>query len=388
MRDSQKALLSLSVLALLLCVPACRPDKPSAGEGGKQARARVAQHSAGQEEASGSPGGENLETREGLTEQQKAMVVARVGETVITLGDVEHQLQKQPSFARSRYRTFDKKVEFLNNLIQFELLVLEARKKGYDSDPDVVLAMKRALVQKYMATDLQKLVTVSTIEEEEVKRYYDNNRSMFQKPAQVRASHILFDDEPAAKKALEEIQAAIAADKPRARVIFSDFARRLSRDRATSHLNGDLNFFTLDGYLEEERSSKIRLPKEVVNGAFGLVGLNQVSDVVRSEQGFHLVQVTNRRPALNRSLEDAKRQITSILLRERKDAAREAHIENLRHSAKVTVNPQLLEKIRLKANPGEEHGATTTGPLGNPAAHVHTPQPPTPPARVPGPKGH
>ncbi len=371
-------------LLIVLVVGMCgcgKPERPSTEEHALEARARVAAHK--REDPKG-PQKTEGRAGKGLTDEQRAMVVARIGDYEISLGDVERQLASQPAFARARYRSLDKKVEFLNNLVQFELLAREAQKKGYDTDPDVVLAMKRAMIQKFTATDLQKLVTASKITDTDVQRYYDNNKSMFIKPEQIRASHILFEDKASAEKALAEIRAAVVADRSRARVVFSDFARRLTKDRETEHMNGDLNFFSPDGYLDEERRARFRLPKVLVEAAFELKGVNAVSDVVKTDRGFHVLQVTNRRPAVNRTLEDARRQITNILLREKKDSARDSYIQSLRTGAQVTVFEDKLKLLDVNkvSQPGPPPETRPVDPRARPKV-ILNPSQLTRPARLP-----
>ena len=75
-------------------------------------------------------------------------MVAKVGESEITLGYMERYLSQQSAFVRARYHTLDQKMELLNNLIRFEILAAEAQRSGWDTDPDVVMAVKRAMVQK------------------------------------------------------------------------------------------------------------------------------------------------------------------------------------------------------------------------------------------------
>lgn len=368
--------------ALVVMLAGCgKPERPSDEERNREARARVSAHERDPAAKTDEPRDENQDGK-GLTDAERAMVVAKIGDFKITLGEVERQLASQPAFARARYRTFDKKVEFLNNLVQFELLAMEAQKRGYDADPDVVLAMKRAMIQRFTATDLQKLVTASAITDAELQQFYDNNKTMFVKPEQIRVSHILFKDQASADKALAEIKAAIEADRSRSRVIFSDFARRLSQDEETSHLNGDLNFFSRDGYLDEERRSRFRLPKELVETSFALRGMNAVSAVVKTEQGFHVLQLTNRRPGVNRSLDDARRQITNILLREKKDSSREVYIQGLRDKANVTIFADKMKLLDVSkvAKPGPPPETRPVNPKARPRVHLqpgqlHRPQP-------------
>jgi peptidyl-prolyl cis-trans isomerase C len=342
----------LLVLSLVLLFAACKPVKPSHGDESKEARARVsaaALQKEDQQRASGAEATSQSSQEEGksLTSAERSLVVAKIGDYELTLGDMELQIKQQPAFARARYRLFEKKVEFLNNLVQFELLAMEAHKKGYDTDPAVVLAAKRAMVQKFINSDLSKAVTVSTIADEEIARYYENNKSLFKKPEQVRVSHILLDDAADAAAVHAAIKQAIDSDRPRARVIFSEFTRRKSKDRSTAFINGDLNFFARDGYPLDGAFKGTRLPAPLVDAAFKLTHIGSISPIVKSDQGHHILQISNRRPAVDRSLERAKRQITNTLLRRKKEDARASYIQGLKDNATVEIYADVLKQLKI-----------------------------------------
>jgi parvulin-like peptidyl-prolyl isomerase len=328
----------------------CRPDKPASTDEAHHARARVTESGLQADDRARSAGpraSDDDGDSSALSTAERQLEVARVGEVVITLGDLERRLGEVPAVGRERYAPLDKKIEFLDTLIQFELIAREAQTLGYDTHPDVVFAMKRAMIQKYTANDLQKLVKASRIEESEIERYYQNNQSLFVKPEQVRVSHILFKDKAKAAKILAELQSAMKADPARARTIFSGFARQHSKDMKTAHGNGDLGFFTTVGYVDRAKRDRPVLSEALRNASFAFQRLNQLSELVEDEQGVHILQLTNRRPGVNRTLESARRQITSTLLRQKKDTARKNYIEGLRKKADIVVHKDRLQKLDI-----------------------------------------
>jgi len=342
----------------LMVVVGCRPEKPASTDEAQQARSRVtAAGLAGEEEAreGGEASSESNNDSSSLSREQRDLEVAKIGDVTISLGELERRLGSLPAISRERYAPLDKKVEFLDNLIQFELVANEAQRKGYDTDPDVVFAMKRAMIQKYMANDLQKQVKASRIEEAEVQQYYANNQSLFVKPEEIRVSHILFSDRAAAETALEELRSAIQSDPARGRSIFSRFARMKSKDVETAHLNGDMGFFSKAGYTALDKRNRPSLSPVLLKASFALKKLNALSSVVEDPQGFHILQLTNRRPGVNRDLDTARRQITNILLRQKKDDARSAYIEGLKKKATITKNPENLKLLDVIQIPSQSH---------------------------------
>ena len=72
--------------------------------------------------------------------------------------------------------------------------------------------------------------------------------------------------------------------------------------------------------------------------------------LIENGNGFHIIMLTGKRPALKRTYEQAKRAIRHKLTRERKDAAMEALTKRLREEVEVQVDYAALESIKV-ANP-------------------------------------
>src|SRR5207344_3435877 len=118
-------------------------------------------------------------------------VVAKVGDTVITVGDVQKGINKQSPFVRSRYTTPDKKKDFVDNLIRFEVMANEAQARGYDKDPEVVRVMKQQMISKFLQKDFESKLKVEDVPEADVEKYYGDHPDEFNKKEQVRVSEVL-----------------------------------------------------------------------------------------------------------------------------------------------------------------------------------------------------
>src|ERR1044071_2016871 len=86
----------------------------------------------------------------GLTEEQSKQVLAKVGDTTITLGEFADRLGSQSPYLRARYQSPERRREFLDNMVRFELLALEAKKRGQDKLPDVQRVREQMMVQQMM----------------------------------------------------------------------------------------------------------------------------------------------------------------------------------------------------------------------------------------------
>lgn len=319
-----RRILLLSCMVALSFAVGCKPEKPAVD---------VAQGPAPQA-AAAEPDGK---------------VVARVGDRVITLAEFEQRLNQQSPFARSRYNSLQRKKEFLDSLVRFELLAMDAQSKGMDKDSDVQLAMKQAMVKKLTTDEIRDLVKLSDISDADIEKHYQENIGEFDKPAEVRASHLVVADEATARRLLAEMLPQIQADPRRARQIFADFVRLNSTDEATKRVGGDLQFFGAPGEARVVRTPD--QPPVAPALALAAIALEKVGDVhtspIQTEAGWHLVQKTGFRRPYKRALEDVRTSIRNKLFRVRKGQAMEEYVKRLQTNAKVEIDEQVVNEAKV-----------------------------------------
>jgi peptidyl-prolyl cis-trans isomerase C len=81
--------------------------------------------------------------------------VAKGNGITITADEFKARLDEQSPFIRARYSTLERKKEFLDNLIRFEVLAKEAERQGLAKDPDVQMTLKKIMVQKLVQKSFQ-----------------------------------------------------------------------------------------------------------------------------------------------------------------------------------------------------------------------------------------
>ncbi len=274
---------------------------------------------------------------------QKSDVLAQVDDTVITVSEFQERINSQTPYVRARYNSPEHKKEFLDNLVKFEIFASEARKKGYDRDPEVVRSMKQVMIQKLLKQEFDK-VRIEDITESEIQQYFDTHQDKFNKPAEVRVSMILVPNEAAAKKVLED-----ARVKGIENAGFRELVAQYSTDLETKERGGDLRFF-------DHKSRE--LPKEIVDSAFRMVNIGDVSEPVKTQKGVALLKLTGQRKALVRALDDVKQQIRSTLFNEKRQAMMGTYEQKLRKEAKVEVHEDRLSRVLVDPSPpGSEKGA-------------------------------
>ena len=275
--------------------------------------------------------------------------VATGNGVTITAEEFKARLDEQSPFIRSRYSTLERKKEFLDNLVRFEVLAKEAERQGLDKDPDVQLTLRKIMVQKLVQKNFADQSAGKDLPEAELQKYYDEKKDEFQKPKKVRLAAIVLTapagtperakKEAAAKKALAQVKAAEKSNS----LAFAAAVTQFSEDAASKAVSGDLNFKSKD---ELEKA----YGKELAEAAFALKP-GELSGVVAAPQGFYVLKATGVQEEINRPFESVKAQIASKLQREKKTKEFDELVKKLKEQAKVTVNDAELEKVTVSAAP-------------------------------------
>ena len=132
----------------------------------------------------------------------------------------------------------------------------------------------------------------------------------------MRASHILVDNEIEAKRIYNEINEGMS---------FEEAAKKYSNCPSKSN-GGDLGYFT-----------RGRMVPEFENAAFGLE-IGKVSSPVKSQFGYHLIKVTDKKPAEQKSFDESKNQIANMLLANKQQEVFYKKLEELKDKYEVKVN--------------------------------------------------
>jgi peptidyl-prolyl cis-trans isomerase C len=320
--------------------------------------------------------------------------VAKGDGVVITADEFKARLEEQSPFIRARYNTLERKKEFLDNLIRFELLAKAAEKQGLDKDPEVQLTLRKVMVQKLVQKTFSEGDAAKEVSEAEARKFYEDHKDDYLKPRKVRLAHILVATPAGPARAQKSAQAKkllgrVQAEEKKNALAFPGLARELSEDQASKGTGGDLGFKT-QAELEKQYG------KPFADEAFALK--SGALALVESPQGFHVVKLTAAQEAIDRPFEMVKAQIQNRLYREKRTKDFDEFVKKLREEARVAVNDAELEKVTVSGGPAlppgmppgmmppgmppGAHGAVPAPPPGAPAAPA-TGRAPPPPAPAP-----
>jgi len=159
---------------------------------------------------------------------------------------------------------------------------------------------------KYLLLDREQARQQVAVPPTDVQRYYNDNIQQYQTPEQVRASHILLEtagkSDADVRKRAEEVlkQVKSGAD-------FAELAKKTSEDKGSAANGGDLDYF-----------GRGRMVPEFEQAAFSMQP-GQISDLVKSQFGYHIIKVVDKKAGATRSLDEVRPQIQQQLAMELAD---------------------------------------------------------------------
>ena len=259
----------------------------------------------------------------GCGKAKDARVIASVDKKyTITVDEFNDRLANLPE----RYQEVvnKNKKEFLNELITDKLLYAEALRKKLDRDEEVLKlfdeAKRKIIVSRLLNDEIDGNITVT---EEDITAYYTANKDSFVTPEVLRASHILVESENEARDVRNEL---LKGEN------FEDLAAKKSID-PTAKLGGDIGYFTAGQLMPEIENTCLKLEP------------GEISDVVKTKFGYHVIKLTERREPRTRELAEVHDAIAQSIQRGKKQNMFNEYVGKLKGKSKIIINDNLIESI-------------------------------------------
>lgn len=225
--------------------------------------------------------------------ENKVLAIAAGNE--ITEKDLNTIITRYPQEQRGAFQTEDKKKQLVEQLISFELMNKFGKEIKLDETQEYKEAIENISKEVITSMAINKILADITVTDEEVKKYYEDNKESFSEPATISAKHILVESEEEAKKAKEEITSGALS--------FGDAAMKYSTCPSKQQ-GGSLGEF-----------SKGMMVPEFEEAAF-TAEIGALSDPVKTQFGYHLIIVDAKNEALVKSFDEVKDGVLNQLLQQ------------------------------------------------------------------------
>lgn len=185
---------------------------------------------------------------------------------------------------------------------------------------------KQVKWQLILAKVIEKQLPASALKEKDLKAYYDKNKSKYKVEAAKRSSHILFAtaDKDEAQKVLKELKAGAN---------FEALARKYSTDTASAESGGDLGWPTQE-YVKEFQNAVDKLDK------------GEISGLVKSAYGWHIIKVTDVRKAGQQTYKEARETVEQDLLSDKRKALYNTMLKRLESEADIKIYDKTVKNAK------------------------------------------
>ncbi|MDP3520563.1 MAG: peptidylprolyl isomerase [Hydrogenophaga sp.] len=259
---------------------------------------------------------------------QAQEVVAKAGVASVTTLDLKAELARIPEAnRRAMLANPNALTTIANNLLVRRLLAQEAVRDGLDKDPlnqaQLQISRDRALSDMRLATmDLQNNPSPAALDAYALEQYRVN-QARYERPAQTRASHILLEDKGTDSLA----QAKVLVEKLRAGASFAELAKEHSTDPGSAARGGDLGFFAAGAMVR---------PFE--DGVNALEKPGDISEPVKSQFGWHIIRLDERRPKSIAPFEEVKDKLVADARTALLNQSRQAKVANIQKEIEGNLN--------------------------------------------------
>ncbi len=265
-------------------------------------------------------------------EKSPENILVKVDKSVITLDEFKDEWMRQPPpQPAASPESID---QFIDDMIAEKLFLIEARRRKIDQDEKFKQEVERYREQLMVEALLnQEVLTVKPPAENEIEKYWANHKAAFTVPALTRFSHIVIKvgkdetEEDAVARCLQ------VKERLSAGADFANVAREVSGGSSADR-GGDLGYYRPD-----------QISPEFKNAAEELK-IGEISQPIKTEYGFHLITVTDRKPPREKTLEECRDEISAILLAAERKAKFDAVKSRLAAQSTIWKNDDLINRLR------------------------------------------
>lgn len=277
----------------------------------------------------------------------------------IRKSDYELELLRLPADIRPGFANNERRVnELLRRMLIERTLAAQAREEKLDKDPDNARKLEAEIDRMFTILKVEKIAADAAADfdarrpafEARARELYTVDRKAYSTPEQFSASHILFDIKSRSKD-----EALKLARDARARVVsgtdFNTLAREVSDDASAKRNSGKLDWFTA-----------AEMDAGFSAGVAALKNIGDVSEPVLSSFGWHVIKLEGRRPAVQKTFEEARDQILGELKLKHVNDQREAAIAKLRNDSTIKANREAIDALVIRVDPDVLRRAAKTVP--------------------------
>lgn len=259
------------------------------------------------------------------SKKENGTILATIDGEDVTLQEFNKELDKIPANMKMLVATQTGKKNYLDRLVVKKLLLKVAKKEKVDSEKEFQDRLTDIKEQLLIESVLKKKINADTkIADADLKKYYDDNKENFKKDREINTRHILVKTEGEAK----QVQGRLLKGED-----FAELAKKYSIDPQASANGGELGYHPKGTLMPEYEETALKLTK-----------VGQISGIVKTKYGFHIIRLEGIRPPTYVPFEEVKDFMKQKIAQEKQTELLEKYINELKKEAKITIKEELLKE--------------------------------------------
>lgn len=240
-------------------------------------------------------------------------VLALVDGKEITMDDYAIFMNSLAPEVRNYFSKESISREIVDELVGQKLLYIDAIKNNMDKEEDFLKVLEKSKETLLNSYALGKLLQSVDVTEDEIQKFYEDNKANLGEMESVNASHILVSDIEKAEKLYEKIK---SGDN------FEDLAKKYSTCPSSEN-GGNLGYFTR-GQMVKEFDEKVFDMK-----------VGEISEPIKTQFGYHIIKLNDKKESKEKTLEEVKEKIHLEVKRRKEQEVYREKLNSLRNKHKI-----------------------------------------------------
>lgn len=276
------------------------------------------------------------------SKKDEGKVLVTIDGDKLTVQEFNKELDKIPVNMKMLVATQTGKRNFLDRIVIKKLLLKEAKKEDIENQKEFQDRFNDIKEQLLIESLLKKKVTTEAkLGDEDLQKYYDAKKDEFKRETEIQTRQIVLKSEQEAKEVLSRIQKGED---------FGELARKHSVDPNAKASGGDVGYHPKGTLLPAYEEAAFKLQK-----------VGQVSPIIKTQLGYHIIKLEGMKPPAYVPFPEVKEFIKQKITQEKQAEILDKYVQDLKKNAKITINEDVLkeENTKPEAAATAEPGAKT-----------------------------
>ena len=273
-------------------------------------------------------------------------ILAIVGERVITINDFKQAMRYQTPYFRSRYIPLSHKKVFLRQLVRFELLKLEAKRRKLDAHPAVKQTVTESMIKLLLRRVVQRLKTFQ-VSEKEMRMHYKKHLQRYHKPERRHVRQIVIRVPDGSTRPFWSTKRQLAYQifeqvqkHGKTREGFVRMVNKYSEDQYSRKRGGDIG---------ADKRSELggKWERTFSDAVFQMKKVGDITGPILTSWGFHIIRLERILPPVNKAFADVKAELREELVKRKQKVLYDDLMAKLYKKHPVKMAKGWKEKLQV-----------------------------------------